>query len=158
MIQDNASACSWNPCQNPPSLCITIVSQSRIASPRAIHFEGSLFSGMATLWTKGVPSQPKHLFKGQRRKSSITVQGRFKRPVVMSHFVTGPEFTRPFVNLPAKWFVEGVLLRVSSAPAGHSIQLPFLHLDCMSYRPMDRVHQHCSRHLQLRTLSSIKET
>ena len=30
----------------------------------------------------------------------------------MSHFVTGPEFTRPFVNLPAKWFVEGVLLRV----------------------------------------------
>lgn len=80
---------------------------------RPVHFEGDLFTGKAILWTKGVPSQPKHLFKGQRRKSSITVQGRFKRPVVMSHFVTGPEFTRPFVNLPAKWFVEGVLLRVS---------------------------------------------
>lgn len=85
------------------------------ASRRPINFDGSLFSGKAILWTKGVPSQPKHLFKGQRRKSSITIQGRFKRPVVMSHLVTGPEFTRPFVNLPAKWFVEGVLLRVSRA-------------------------------------------
>lgn len=82
------------------------------ATCRPIHFEGSLFVGKAMLWTKGVPSQPKHLFKGQRRKSSVTIQGRFKRPVVMRHFVTGPEFTRPFVNLPAKWFVEGVLLRV----------------------------------------------
>lgn len=90
------------------------LSLSDLLACRPIHFEGSLFKGKAVLWTKGVPSQPKHLFKGQRRKSSITIQGQFKRPVVMSHFVTGPEFTRPFVNLPAKWFVEGVLLRVNS--------------------------------------------
>ena len=58
---------------------------------RPIHFDGNLFTGCAMLWTKGVPSQPGRLFHGQRRKSSITVQGRFKRPVVMSHLVTGPE-------------------------------------------------------------------
>ncbi|KAA6424912.1 MAG: hypothetical protein FRX49_05086 [Trebouxia sp. A1-2] len=58
---------------------------------RPIYFDGNLFTGCAMLWTKGVPSQPEHLFHGQRRKSSITVQGRFKRPVVMSHLVTGPE-------------------------------------------------------------------
>lgn len=81
---------------------------------RPIHFDGNLFTGCAMLWTKGVPSQPGRLFHGQRRKSSITVQGRFKRPVVMSHLVTGPEFTRGFVNLPARWFVEGVLLRIAS--------------------------------------------
>lgn len=81
---------------------------------RAIPFEGSMFTGCAMLWTKGAPSQPKHLFSGQRRKSSITIQGRFKRPVVMNHLVTGPEFTRGFVNLPARWFVEGVLMRIAS--------------------------------------------
>lgn len=57
----------------------------------------------------------------------------------MSHFVTGPEFTRPFVNLPAKWFVEGVLLRVSSASAGHTILDFDLHF--MFYRPLSRVHK-----------------
>lgn len=67
------------------------------------------------LWTKGVGSQPAGLFKGQRRKSSITVQGRFTRPVVMSHLISGPEFSRAFVNLPAKWFVEGVLMKVCQA-------------------------------------------
>lgn len=80
---------------------------------RCIHFEGSLFKGKAMLWTKGVGSQPAGLFKGQRRKSSITVQGRFTRPTVMSHLVSGPEFSRAFVNLPAKWFVEGVLMKVT---------------------------------------------
>lgn len=73
----------------------------------------------------------------------------------MSHFVTGPEFTRPFVNLPAKWFVEGVLLRVSSAPAGHTILV--LDLYFMSYRPMDRLHKYIFKRLQLRTLSSCRE-
>lgn len=103
---------------------------------RPISFEGSLFVGKAVLWTKGVPSQPRHLFKGQRRKSSITVQGRFKRPVVMSHFVTGPEFTRPFVNLPAKWFVEGVLLRIASRISPQMkfgpLSKPFLQVPVMS--------------------------
>lgn len=103
---------------------------------RPVHFEGDLFTGKAILWTKGVPSQPKHLFKGQRRKSSITVQGRFKRPVVMSHFVTGPEFTRPFVNLPAKWFVEGVLLRIASRISPQMkfgpLSKPFLQVPVMS--------------------------
>ena len=86
---------------------------------RPINFEGCLFVGKAMLWTKGVPTEPRHLFQGQRRKSSITVQGRFKRPVVMNHFVAGPEFTRPFVNLPAQWFVEGVLLRVRLLPMSY---------------------------------------
>ena len=71
------------------------------------------------LWTKGLSTQPKHLFHGQRRKSSFTVQGRFKRPVVMNHLVTGPEFTRAFVNLPARWFMENVLMRVGTVSCLH---------------------------------------
>lgn len=103
---------------------------------RCIHFEGSLFKGKAMLWTKGVGSQPAGLFKGQRRKSSITVQGRFTRPTVMSHLVSGPEFSRAFVNLPAKWFVEGVLMKIASRISPKMkfgpLSRPFLQVPIMS--------------------------
>lgn len=78
------------------------------------------------LWTRNIATQPAGLFQGQRRKSAFTIQGRFTRPVVMNHLVSGPEFSRPFVKLPAKWFVEGVLMKVSHPLALHLLLLLFL--------------------------------
>lgn len=65
------------------------------------------------LWTKGLPTTPEGLFQGQKRKSAITIQGRFKQQVPMVNVISGPEFSRPYKNLPAIWFVEHVLLAVS---------------------------------------------
>ena len=80
---------------------------------RPIPFESDLFSGSAVLWTKGLPTTPEGLFQGQKRKSAITIQGRFKQQVPMLNVISGPEFSRPYKNLPAIWFVEHVLLAVS---------------------------------------------
>ena len=59
-----------------------------------------------------MPSAPKDLFEGRRRKTSITIQGRFKHELAFDDVVTGQEFARPAQNLPAKWLVETVLIRV----------------------------------------------
>ena len=79
---------------------------------RRIHFETDLFVGCAVVWARGVPSAPARLFEGQRRRTVMAVQGRFKRPVAVEDLVTGQEFARPPKNLPAKWLVEKVLIRV----------------------------------------------
>ena len=68
--------------------------------------------GCAVIWAKGVPSTPAQYFEGQRRKTVMALQGRFKRPVSVEDLVTGQEFARPPRNLPAKWLVEKVLIRV----------------------------------------------
>ena len=75
-----------------------------------------LFQGCAVVWVAGLPSAPKGLFEGRRRKTSITIQGRFKRELAFDDVVTGQEFARPAQNLPAKWLVETVLIRVEPAP------------------------------------------
>ena len=39
-------------------------------------------------------------------------QGRFKRPLSLEDTITGQDFSRPAVNLPAKWLLETVLVKV----------------------------------------------
>ena len=79
---------------------------------RRIEFETDLFKGCVCVWVLGVPSAPPGLFAGQRRKTAVVVQGRFKRPLRAEEVVTGQEFGRQPRNLPAKWLVETVLVRV----------------------------------------------
>ncbi len=79
---------------------------------RRIEFETPLFKGCAVIWAQGLPTTPEGLFEGQRRKTSITIQGRFKRELDFEDVVTGQEFGRPAQNLPAKWLVETVLIKV----------------------------------------------
>lgn len=80
---------------------------------RRLEVETELFKGAAVIWVQGLSSAPKDLFVGQRRKTSITVQGRFKQACRLEDIITGQEFARPAVNLPAKWLVESVLVKVS---------------------------------------------
>ena len=49
---------------------------------------------------------------GKRRKTAITLQGRFQQPLSLDDLVTGQEFPRAARNLPAKWLLETVLLQV----------------------------------------------
>jgi hypothetical protein len=39
-----------------------------------------------------------------------TAQGKFKRPLSVDAVVFGQEFSKPFKNLPAPWFIDNVLL------------------------------------------------
>ena len=48
---------------------------------------------------------------GKRRKTAITLQGRFQQPLSLDDLVTGQEFPRAARNLPAKWLLETVLLQ-----------------------------------------------
>ena len=79
-----------------------------------MDFETDAFKGRAVIWVQGLRSAPPDLFTGQHRKTSITIQGRFKQPAGLDDVVTGQEFSRPAVNLPAKWLVESVLIKVWS--------------------------------------------
>ena len=56
----------------------------------------------------------------------MSVQGRFKRPVSFEDLVTGQEFARPPRNLPAKWLVEKVLIRVRARRLLHGLLADFL--------------------------------
>lgn len=76
-----------------------------------MEFETENFKGGAVIWVKGLGSAPPDLFAGQRRKTSITIQGRFKAPAGLDDIVTGQEFSRPAIYLPAKWLVESVLVK-----------------------------------------------
>ena len=79
---------------------------------RPIEFETDLFKGKACIWIQGLPSTPPSLFKGKQRKSMITVQGRFKQRVAFEDCLSGQEFARPARELPPRWLVESVLIKV----------------------------------------------
>lgn len=79
---------------------------------RRIYFETDLFKGCSVIHADNLPSTPPGLFKGQKRKTSITIQGQFKRPLPLDDVVTGQEFQRQPKNLPAMWLVETVLIKV----------------------------------------------
>lgn len=79
---------------------------------RSIPFETPCFRGEAVLWIKGLPTSPPDLFEGQKRKTLITIQGKFKRKLLYNDLVSGQEFFRPLKNIPSMWLVESVLLKV----------------------------------------------
>ena len=87
---------------------------------RSIDFETDLFKGCAVIFVAGLQSSPQGLFSGQRRRTAITVQGRFKQAIGFEDVVTGQEFSRPAQNLPAKWLVETVLIQVLTTARMHS--------------------------------------
>lgn len=79
-----------------------------------IEFESPMFSGRACVWIRGLPGAPDALFAGRRRRTLVTVQGRFRQAVPLDDLMTGQEFAR-VEHLPPKWLVEGVLLKVARA-------------------------------------------
>ncbi|BDA45975.1 probable phosphatidylinositol 3,4,5-trisphosphate-dependent Rac exchanger protein at N-terminal half [Coccomyxa sp. Obi] len=85
----------------------------RINDGRRIEFETDLFRGCAVIWAQGLGSSPEGLFAGERRKTSITVQGRFKQDCSVEDIVSGQEFVRQPKNLPAMWLVDKVLIKLA---------------------------------------------
>jgi len=83
---------------------------------RRLHFESESFKGCVVVWVQGLPNSPPDLFANRNRKSSITVQGVFRRPSGLDDICTGQEFSRAPTNLPPKWLVESVLIKVESVP------------------------------------------
>lgn len=77
-----------------------------------IEFESEGFVGRAAIWVKGLPSSPPDLFKGKRRRSRLSIQGRFLKRTCMEDVITGQEFSRA-TNLPAKWLVDQVLIKLA---------------------------------------------
>ena len=58
----------WKKANGPPTR----------AQGEPIDFESDMFAGRVMMWVKGLPSAAPDLFKGKRRRTRITVQGRFK--------------------------------------------------------------------------------
>uniref|UniRef100_A0A6S8E8Z1 Domain of unknown function at the cortex 1 domain-containing protein n=1 Tax=Aplanochytrium stocchinoi TaxID=215587 RepID=A0A6S8E8Z1_9STRA len=73
------------------------------------HFETDTFKGKAIIRFRNCPNEPTQYFKGRRRKQQWTVQGRFKENLRTNQVVTGYEFKRKVVNIPAKWIVRSAL-------------------------------------------------
>ncbi|KAK9803895.1 hypothetical protein WJX72_002783 [[Myrmecia] bisecta] len=80
---------------------------------RPIQFESELFKGCVLINVAGLSTAPADLFQGKRRKTSLTVQGRFKQPLGFDDVLTGQEFNRAPTNLPGKWLVETVLMKMA---------------------------------------------
>ena len=79
---------------------------------------------LCTLHLTGLPASaapascPTHpAGAGRQRRSSVTFQGRFRQPLPYEGVVTGQELLRPAKNLPARWLVNTVLIRVRLARA-----------------------------------------
>lgn len=97
----------------PYQICANLADgQVPLNTGRRLHFETDSFKGCAVLWVQGLPSSPSDLFSNRNRKTSITVQGRFKRPSGLEDICTGQEFSRTPVNLPARWLVDSVLVKI----------------------------------------------
>ena len=86
-----------------------------------IEFETSAFVGKCVLRFRGLPppsSGPQRddaherleaYFGRRKRRFQVVVQGRFKREYRADRLITGHEFFKPVVNLPAKYVVKTVL-------------------------------------------------
>ncbi|KAK9834527.1 hypothetical protein WJX74_003723 [Apatococcus lobatus] len=92
---------SCNPC------CIPINSTS------PVDVETDQFKGRLSIWIQGLDTSPPDLFQGKRRKTAIVIQGTFKEPLLYEDVLTGQEFGRTPTNLPARWLVDSVLLKLA---------------------------------------------
>eukprot|EP00798_Chlamydomonas_sp_ICE-L_P007726 gene7726-897_t len=79
-----------------------------------IDFESDLFKGKAYAFIKGLPTTPPGLFDSRKRLSWLCIQGKFKEALPFNTVITGQEFSRPFLVLPAPWFIEKVLLSLAA--------------------------------------------
>lgn len=68
--------------------------------------ESDVFVGELLIRVAGLDDTDTEYFKGKRRKSQILIQGRFKRLLRSSDFLTGQRFNRKFTNIPASWMIE----------------------------------------------------
>ena len=80
---------------------------------RPVEVETDQFKGKLSIWIQGLDTSPPDLFQGKRRKTAIVIQGTFKEPLLYEDVLTGQEFGRTPTNLPARWLVDSVLLKVS---------------------------------------------
>lgn len=71
-----------------------------------------MFKGSIVIWIRGLQTSREDLFGKKQRRSSLTIQGQFKKDVNLDDLCTGQEFFRPARNLPAQWLVESVLIKV----------------------------------------------
>jgi hypothetical protein len=86
-----------------------------------IEFETSAFVGKCVLRFRGLPppstgpqrddaaERLEAYFGRRKRRFQVVVQGRFKREYRADRLITGHEFFKPVVNLPAKYVVKTVL-------------------------------------------------
>lgn len=88
--------------------------------------ETELFSGHGYIRLKGVlPNCDKAdaYFQGKKRKMSTTIQGRVKRPLVMTECSTGFEFMHPLLHLPARKMLQMIETVVRAIAPAVSIDL-----------------------------------
>eukprot|EP00798_Chlamydomonas_sp_ICE-L_P007723 gene7723-894_t len=95
-----------------------------------IDFESDLFKGKAYAFIKGLPTTPPGLFDSRKRLSWLCIQGKFKEALPFNTVITGQEFSRPFLGLPAPWFIEKVLLSLAARinPSIEEFSRPFMGL------------------------------
>ncbi|GMH32235.1 hypothetical protein BSKO_00069 [Bryopsis sp. KO-2023] len=73
----------------------------RINTGEPFFFETDIFKGCAALYVAGLESAPPGLFQGRKRKTHLVVQGQFKRQMNFSEVLTGQEFDRKLLHIPA---------------------------------------------------------
>eukprot|EP00877_Chromochloris_zofingiensis_P007486 jgi/Chrzof1/2991/Cz12g07080.t1 len=78
-----------------------------------VRIDSDLFVGKMMFHVRGLATSDEGLFEGKKRTTWFMVQGKFKQAAAFDDLVTGQEFHRPFKNLPARWFVEKVLLALA---------------------------------------------
>ena len=75
-----------------------------------LEFETALFRGRACVRVAGLPSSDaRYFFAGRRRKMQVCIQGEFKQRVRFDKVLNGQEFSRPFVNVPARGVISWAL-------------------------------------------------
>lgn len=84
----------------------------RINTAEPFFFETDIFKGCAALYVAGLESAPPGLFQGRKRKTHLVVQGQFKRQMNFSDVLTGQEFERKLLHVPAVQ-VLNLLLRMA---------------------------------------------
>ncbi|KAL3134569.1 hypothetical protein ABBQ38_006409 [Trebouxia sp. C0009 RCD-2024] len=68
--------------------------------------ESDMFEGHSKFWAAGLSSTPDHRFQGQKRKTWLVVQGRFKQPLPFDSVLSGQCFSGPLQHMPASWLTS----------------------------------------------------
>jgi hypothetical protein len=87
----------------------------RVNHGDAYSFDGPLFHGRIMIWIQGLPIAEgcPDVFAGRRRRTWVTIQGRFKQAIPCSDVYTGQMFQHPIKNIP-KHVMSAVTMIVQS--------------------------------------------
>lgn len=74
------------------------------------EFETDLFKGLAIIRIVNASNAGSDsYFTGRNRTMQTTIQGVFKKNILMKDVQTGQEFNKPFVNIPAQFVIRPVM-------------------------------------------------